>query len=122
MFDQNDIFALEEGHPYLKELKSVVQVKSLGPQEKIRRSNQRLIRGIQTGVSMMSKRAEMDNAIAKKLTFSFGAMYYYLWSSEAKHQTNLFYSQPKVATAFQVSLRSRFFYSLFPILYIALDK
>jgi len=101
-FDQSDIFALEQSDPYLQELHKFVKIKVLGSSETVKKSFQRFIQGIHVGVSMYAKASVKEGYFAKKMTISFGAAYYYLLSSEAQKQANLFYSQPHEKSVFEL--------------------
>jgi len=100
-FDKEDIFALEEGHPYLEELREHIEIKTLGPSERIKKSFKKFVKSIHVGMSALSKTSHSDSQFTKKLTISFGAMYYFFMPSEAQKQTNLFYSQPIEKTAWE---------------------
>lgn len=102
VFDKKDIFALDDNDPYLKELQQKVRFRVLGPSQKIKKSFKKFVRSIQIGMSAVSKSSDFHNEIAKKLTLSFGAMYYYLAPHQAQRQTNLFYSEPNDRIAWEV--------------------
>jgi len=100
-FDKNDIFALEDDHPYLTELREFIEIKTLGPAEKIKKSFKKFIKSIHVGMSALSRTSDSNNQFTKKLTVSFGAMYYFFMPNQAQKQTNLFYSQPIEKTAWE---------------------
>ena len=107
-FDKSDIFALHHSDPYLEELRKNVKIKVLGPSENVKKSFQRFIHGVHAGISAHAKAADKENFLAKKLSISFGAAYYFLLAGEAQKQANLFYSQPHDKTVYEVKINSFF--------------
>ena len=93
---------MEQSDPYLQELQKFVKIKVLGSSETVKKSFQRFIQGIHVGVSSFAQASVKEGYLAKKLTVSFGAAYYYILSSEAQKRANLFYSQPHEKSVFEV--------------------
>ncbi|KAL4469424.1 hypothetical protein ABPG74_004677 [Tetrahymena malaccensis] len=101
-FDKNDLFSIDQNSPIWIRLKNKAIFKQLAPQEQLKKSFKKIVKGILLANAMVAKGAEQNTQFEKNLYQNFGAIYYFFQSQKAQKKAHVFFSEPRTSAAIQV--------------------